>query len=253
MYKILASTLFLGKNLVFMPECHSTNSHALQLCQQSPSAPEGTVVITDNQTAGRGQRGNSWITAPGKNFTFSIILKPSFLRVKDQFYLTVFISLSIYDYLCMKGCAPVRIKWPNDIYVGTKKIGGILIENIVAGDRFSNVVIGIGLNVNQDQFDVVAATSMRNELDELFDLNLELEELLASIEARYLQLRRNELQPMMNEYLAIMYWRGETHTFTNSNGNFEGTILGIDESGKLKIRTPAGENTFEVKEISYVS
>ena len=235
-----------------MPECHSTNTHALQLCQQFPGAPEGTLVITDNQTAGRGQRGNAWITSPGKNFTFSILLKPSFLSVKDQFYLTVFISLAIYDYLSEKGCDPIRIKWPNDIYVGSKKICGILIENVVAGDRFSNVVVGVGLNVNQDQFNVDTATSMRNELGEPFDLRLELERLLACIEARYLKLRRNELQSMMMEYLSLMYWRGETHIFSDNKGNFEGIILGLDESGKLMIRTDAGENSFEVKEISYV-
>jgi len=252
LYKIPASTLFLGKNLVFMPECHSTNSYSLQLCQQSPLAPEGTVVITDNQTAGRGQRGNTWITQPGKNLTFSILLKPAFLSVKDQFYLTVFTSLSLRDYLHHKGCSNVRIKWPNDIYVGSKKICGILIENVVSGNRFSNVVIGIGLNVNQDQFDVDTATSLRLSLNQSFDLQSELETLLAFVEARYLKLRQNDLQSMMHEYLSLMYWRGEAHMFSTNDNYFEGTITGLDENGRLKILTSSGENLFEVKEISYV-
>ena len=235
-----------------MPECHSTNSYLLELCQQSSLAPEGTVVITDNQTSGRGQRGNHWITAPGKNFTFSILFKPSFLSMRDQFYLNVFTSLSICDYLRDKGCNTIRIKWPNDIYIGSKKICGLLIENIVTGDRFSNVVIGVGLNVNQDKFSMDTATSMHFELGSMFDLSLEFEELLAFIEARYLKLRRNELQAMMTEYLVLMYWRGERHVFSDSNGNFEGTITGLDESGRLKILTNGGENAFAMKEISYV-
>jgi BirA family biotin operon repressor/biotin-[acetyl-CoA-carboxylase] ligase len=235
-----------------MPECHSTNSHVLELCQQSSLTPEGTIVIADNQTAGRGQRGNQWITAPGKNFTFSILFKPSFLQMKDQFYLNVFSSLSIYDYLREKGCDTIRVKWPNDVYAGSKKICGILIENVVTGDRFSNVVIGIGLNVNQDQFSVDTATSMSVELGRMFDLSFEFEELLAFIEARYLKLRRNDLQAMMMEYLLLMYWRGEPHVFSDINGNFEGTITGLDESGRLKILTSSGENSFAMKEISYV-
>lgn len=252
MYKIPASTLFVGKNLVFMPECHSTNSYALQLCQQSPFAPDGTIVITDNQTAGRGQRGNKWITAPGKNLTLSIVLKPAFLDIRDQFFLNVFTSLALRDYLHVKGCSDIQIKWPNDIYVGSKKICGILIENVISGSRFSNVVVGIGLNINQDQFDSDIATSLSLQLDQSFDLQSELEMLLAFLEARYLKLRQNELQPMMEEYLSLMYWRGEAHTFSSNNNFFEGTITGLDENGRLKVRTNSGENSFEVKEISYV-
>jgi len=235
-----------------MPECHSTNSYALQLCQQSSFAPEGTLVITDKQTAGRGQRGNTWIAEPGKNLTLSLVLKPTFLRTKDQFFLTVFASLSLTDYLYEKGCTAIRIKWPNDIYVGSKKICGILIENVVTGDRFSNVVVGIGLNVNQEQFEVDTATSLCLVLEQSFDLPSELESLLACVEARYLKLRQNELQSMLEEYLSLMYWRGEAHLFSSNSNFFEGTITGLDDSGRLKVLTNSGENSFDVKEISYV-
>jgi BirA family biotin operon repressor/biotin-[acetyl-CoA-carboxylase] ligase len=251
LYKIPARTLFLGKNLVSMPECHSTNTHALQLCQQSQSTPEGTVVITDNQTAGRGQRGNEWITAPGKNLTFSVVLKPAFLRVKDQFRLTLLTSLSVVDYLCQKSCDQIRVKWPNDIYVGSKKICGILIENVISGDRFSNVVVGIGLNVNQDHFSVDTATSMNIVLGKSFDLTVELELLLACLEARYIKLRQND-NSMMDEYLSLMYWKGERHLFGSGDNHFEGTITGLDETGRLKILTGDGEKSFEVKEVSYL-
>jgi len=252
LYKIPANTLFLGKNVVFMPECHSTNTLALQLCQQSLSMAEGTVVITDNQTAGRGQRGNTWLAEPGKNLTFSIILKPTILAVSDQFYLNIFTSLAIYDYLYEKGCSPIRIKWPNDIYINEKKVCGILIENQVLGNLLSSTVIGIGLNINQQQFEMDAATSLRLALDREFELQRELEILLALIEARYLQLRQKNRAKLMEDYLRVIYWLNEAHTFSSDGDYFEGTICGIDPSGKLRVKIDEAEKAFGMKEISYV-
>src|SRR5690348_13137008 len=104
----------MGHSLVFMPECHSTNGEALRLLQDNPPVAEGTVIITDNQTAGRGQRGNTWESEPGKNLTFSIILKPTFLHPKDQFKLNMCVSLALHDYLTSQ-LQDVKIKWPNDM------------------------------------------------------------------------------------------------------------------------------------------
>ena len=148
MYKIPANTLFVGKNLVFVPDCPSTNTLALQITQQSP-AKEGTLVITDNQTAGKGQRGNVWEAEPRQNLTFSLILKPGFLAVSKQFYLNVVICLALKDYLMEKISRTVYIKWPNDILVHEKKISGVLIENQLQGAHISNSIVGIGLNMNQ--------------------------------------------------------------------------------------------------------
>ena len=120
MYKIPANTLFTGKNLVFVPDCPSTNTLALEISQQSP-VKEGTVVITDQQTAGKGQRGNTWEAEPRQNLTFSLILKPTFLAVNKQFYLNIVICLALKDYLRQKTSGPVHIKWPNDILVHQKK------------------------------------------------------------------------------------------------------------------------------------
>jgi len=236
-----------------MPECHSTNSFALQLCQQSQSAPEGTVVITDHQIAGRGQRGNVWSSEPGKNFTLSIILKPTFLATTDQFYLNIFSSLSIYDYLRHKSCPALKIKWPNDIYADGKKICGILIENQISGDRFTNVVLGIGLNINQRDFQLDSATSLSVMIDGTVELADELEYLLSCIERRYLQLRQNNYAALMENYLSLMHWIGERRHF-NSNGDiFEGIILGVDQSGRLKMKIGEKEALFAAKEIAFVA
>ena len=232
MYKILANTLFIGKKLIFMPECHSTNSQALELCQQS-HVPEGTLVITDRQTAGRGQRGNTWESHPGMNLTFSVILKPTFLAIKDQFLLSMITSLAIRDYLAAMCSDPVFIKWPNDILVKQFKICGTLIENQLMGEQFSYAVIGIGLNVNQQLFNIPMATSLSLIVGKDFDLQDVLDGLLSHLESRYLQLRQGRAQHLREDYLKHLYRFNEHYTFQSGDDQFEGKILGIDEQGRL--------------------
>lgn len=251
MYKIPANTLFLGKHLVFMPECHSTNTAALELCQHS-SITEGTVVITGHQTAGRGQPGNSWESQPGMNLTFSIVLKPTFLELRHQFLLSIVTSLAVYDYLTGIGASAVRIKWPNDILTQEFKVCGILIENQVVGQQFANVVIGIGLNVNQQQFSSAKATSISVATGKIYDLQDVLEVLLSNLEARYLQLRERKDQHLMNAYLSRLYRRNERHTFRSGSTEFSGEIVGVDAFGRLRVSTETGEKIFATKEISFL-
>ena len=251
MYKIPATTLFLGKKLVFVPECHSTMDLALQLCQQS-AAPEGTLVITDHQTAGRGQRGNLWIASKGENFTMTFVLRPAFLAIKDQFYLNIAISLGLHDYLTSRTDKAVRIKWPNDMLIDDKKVCGILIENQLQGQHFSQSLIGIGLNINQQVFHVDTASSLGVITDRHYTLADELPVLLSKLEARYLQLREGRLQELKKQYLNTLYWLGEPRRFSAANTTFDGTITGIDASGKLNVETTAGLRAFDLKEIAYV-
>ncbi|MBL0739774.1 biotin--[acetyl-CoA-carboxylase] ligase [Chryseolinea lacunae] len=250
MYKIPANTLFLGKNLVFVPECHSTNTLALQLCQTS-SAPEGTLVITLNQTAGRGQRGNTWEAEPGKNFTFSLVFKPATLALKDQFYLNIFTSLALHDYLVGKNAPSPFVKWPNDLYTGSKKVCGILVESQISGNSFSSVVVGIGFNINQQKFATDTATSLAVALGRTFDLQTELEILLSHIEARYLQLREGKLNTLLADYMKVLYGLHKPMLFTTGEETHEGAIVGIDDSGRLRVMMGQTERTFGVKEVSY--
>ncbi|MBL7858717.1 MAG: biotin--[acetyl-CoA-carboxylase] ligase [Cyclobacteriaceae bacterium] len=252
MYKIPANTLFLGKNLIFMPECHSTNDLALKLCQRG-EVSEGTLVITQHQIAGKGQRGNAWETEPGMNLTFSLIVKPSFLNVSDQFYLSMITSLGVHDFLSRKSLpAEVRIKWPNDVMVNEKKICGILIENQLQGIQLQTSVLGIGLNINQQHFNHPTATSL-SQLDQCtHDLQTELENLLSCLEARYLQLRQANMELIKMDYLSSLYWRLEKHWFTSQGNDFEGTILGIDTAGRLQVEVEGNLQIFDLKEIAYL-
>ena len=251
MYKIPANTLFTGQRLVFVPECHSTNSLASELATQSILS-EGTVVITSHQTAGRGQRGNSWETAAGMNLTFSILVKPAFLSIKNQFYLTMITSLAVTDFLKEQSVADVKIKWPNDILVGKNKICGILIENSIQKEVIQHSIVGIGLNINQHNFSTPTATSLANVTGESFDLNESLNLLLEKFEKKYLQLRSEKLAELKSEYSENLYGRGERRTFVSNGKEFEGRIEQVNENGELVVSVTNERRNYNLQEISFV-
>ncbi len=250
MYKIPANTLFMGKKLVFVPECHSTNTLALELGQKR-DLPDGTLVITNNQRKGRGQQGNAWITEPGKNLTFSIIVKPTFLAIKDQFLLNMAVSLGIYDFVQSKLTQRVRVKWPNDIMANDLKVCGILIENQIQGNSFSNAVVGVGLNVNQKAFFAQNASSISMFTGEEYDLPQVLDALIVSMEKWYVQLKQNRANGIRDAYLAALYRRNETMEFKTRSEIFEGVITGVDEAGRLIISTNGTMRLFNNKEVQF--
>lgn len=251
MYKILANTLFTGKKLVFVPECHSTNTLALELSQKE-ELPEGTVIITGHQTQGRGQQGNTWVSEKGKNLTFSLVVKPSFLAIKDQFNLNMAVSLGIRDFAAKVLNQQVNVKWPNDIMVNDYKICGILIENQIQGTAFTNSVIGIGLNVNQKGFYSNNASSLSMLSNREFDLQEVLEQIAASLEKWYMVLRQNGIDRIKQAYLASLYGVNERRRFKTSHEHFDGIIEGVDNAGRLMIQTKIGFRYFNTKEVQFV-
>lgn len=234
-----------------MPKCHSTNDIAIELLEKE-QAIEGTIVITDHQQNGRGQRGNSWISAPGKNLMFSLILTPKFLPLFHQFYLNIFTSLAIIDALGAFVPRGLKIKWPNDLFFDEEKIGGILIENSVKHSTMATSVIGIGLNINQSQFGLLPhVTSLSNISEKKFDLQDILKALLRRLEYRYLQLRNHKLELLKAEYLANLFGFQQLRRF-NSSRQFEGRIVGIDEVGKLLVKEGAQIKSYDLKEITFI-
>jgi BirA family transcriptional regulator, biotin operon repressor / biotin---[acetyl-CoA-carboxylase] ligase len=250
LYKIPANTLFIGKQFVFVPECHSTNTLALQI-SQSKTVNEGTVIITNNQTAGRGQRGNTWESAAGMNLTFSVILTPGFLEPKAQFQLTIVTSLAICDFLETKCKVSVSIKWPNDILIQMKKISGILIENQVQGSRITYAIIGIGLNINQTGFQHDNATSLKATTTLEYRLEEVLHDVLQFLEVRYLQLKQQKITMLKNAYLSKLYLKDQPHVFTSNNRRLEGIIRGVDDTGRLCLESDGSLQYFGNKEIAF--
>lgn len=251
MYKILANTIFLGKDVHFLSECHSTNDKALQLVRER-TAKEGTIIITENQTLGKGQRGNTWSVEPGKNLTFSLVLRPDFLDVSEQFYLNMAISNSIYEVL-VEYTSILQLKWPNDLIVpGFGKLGGILIENSLGSNGWEYAVVGLGLNVNQVDFPMEGPTSLRKvtgselNLEELFRL------LITRIERHYLTLKKRGFKQIKNTYLSHLFLMDEWAEFQIPTGKFIGKIVGVDSFGRLEIESKNGEiQCFEFKTIQF--
>ncbi|MCA4898403.1 MAG: biotin--[acetyl-CoA-carboxylase] ligase [Cytophagales bacterium] len=248
---MLANTLFLGKNVVYVPECHSTSSLLLELTNKT-NLPEGTIVITDNQTRGRGQRGNTWEAAPKMNLTFSILLKPTFLLVGEQFAITQAVSLALADYLRQRGAVPVKIKWPNDLMIGEQKVAGILIENTLAGNSIQQSVVGIGININQQAFEVPTATSLGLAMGKSFSLPHEWESLVEKLEQRYLQLKNSSKQSLEANYLEQLYRFGQRSLFEVDGRQVLGTIESVDANGRLLVAIDGETRAFALKEIRFL-
>tara|TARA_R110001583_G_scaffold15005_6_gene62243 strand:+ start:4527 stop:5276 length:750 start_codon:yes stop_codon:yes gene_type:complete len=245
--------LFLPDRIIRVNQLDSTNSYALQLLKNTnPSG--GTVVMALNQTEGRGQQTNAWESESGKNLTISLILRPDFILAQDQFQISMLISLGVSDYL-KTYTENVSIKWPNDIYVGDKKIAGILIEQSIMGAHLSHSVCGIGVNVNQGEFTSNApnpvSLNMLTEKD--YQLEHELVKLLAAFEKRYFQTMNEGGKKLEADYLKSMYWMNEEHTFEDEDGEFTGKIVGISEFGQLQVEDEDKDiRTFNFKEISFL-
>lgn len=249
-------TLFTGQNIIELESVDSTNSHAA-LCLKTGTLPEGTLILAKEQKAGKGQRGNTWITEAGKNFTGSFVLYPSFLAIEKQFILTKIVSLAVADLLALhlQNNTSIKIKWPNDIYVEGNKIAGILIENSLKQNAISTSIFGIGLNVNQENFGKEAgnATSIKivsGKDSELKDIT---KKLCACLEARYLQLRTGKVELINADYLNLLYKINEWRNYSIDNRIVEGKITGVSETGKLKMELKNGvQKEFDLKEIRFI-
>lgn len=233
-----------------MPECHSTNDIAAAIAKTKGSW-EGTVVVTDHQTNGRGQRGNNWQSAKGQNLTFSVLLNPATLKATDHFHLHYVASVAVFNTLkvYLRG---VKIKWPNDILVKEKKICGILIENSISKGCIENSIIGIGLNVNQDVFEYDRATSLKDLTGVIYNR----EEILAlfceQLEAAYLILRSGNLASLKTQYNRNLFRRNQLAMYEAHGETFSGSVEGVDEHGRLILERAGEPHYYDFKEIRFV-
>lgn len=264
MYKIQPKTVFIGKSIKYLPTCHSTNDWCAKLLENE-FVSEGFTVYTSHQTHGKGQRGNNWESAKDKNITMSIVLKPDFIKASNQFQLNIAISLGIYAAISkfingffVENVAfyyeNLKVKWPNDIYFGKKKIGGILIENTIFGSNLSTSIVGIGLNINQLSFENDKANSIRNILEA--DYDVEKSDLMTlifeEIESYYLKLKSNKATDFSTKYLSILFRINQWHNFRKNDKDFVGKIIGVNDYGRLKIETQKGVELFDFKEVEFV-
>jgi len=246
--------MVIGSKVIFKDSLESTNDYASGLLKLEKQ-PEGTVVHTNYQTAGRGQQGNSWESEPGKNLLLSIILYPGRIKPEDQFIISMAFSLGVLDFVknFTKGCS---IKWPNDILAGDAKIAGLLIENSILNDRIIHTIAGIGLNMNQMEFNRYSppAASLKSITGKDYDLKESVKQLLVRLDRRYKQLLSGKSPKMKNEYISSMYGFMSWRSFRTGSGRIlSGRIIGISQSGQLMVEA---ENStianFNFKEIEFM-
>ncbi|MCD0487276.1 biotin--[acetyl-CoA-carboxylase] ligase [Pedobacter sp. MC2016-14] len=226
------------------------------MVSNSEPLPEGTVIMAENQFAGRGQQGNAWRVEPGMNLTFSLFLTPGFLTPAQQFLLNMSISLAVCEVLQNLMGAFVKIKWPNDFYYRDKKIGGMLIENTIAGFRYKSAIIGIGLNVNQEHFDVDLArraTSVYQILQQKFDVPELLLNLCGSIEKEYLKLKSANYKCLQSAYLKNLYRYNEKALYLVDGKTVDGQIEDVTLEGLLVLRSAHSVQQYGFKEIAFVN
>ncbi len=250
MRRTFSHTVFIGKNVFYYPECTSTNLIAQDLLANK-SAREGDLIITNYQTAGRGQRGNSWQSERNKNLTFSVVLMPEFMHSAAQFSLNIVVSLALKDFFLDYYPQGFSIKWPNDLYFENQKIAGILIESNIKNTVLQSVVVGMGININQENFSNLQATSLRNICNQPFELDDLLKNLLEHLEHRYFQLKKDQIATLKTEYARQLYWFGTEHVFRDQR-EFTGIITGITEWGQLLIESKTGIKSYNFKEVAFV-
>lgn len=249
---VTPQTLFTGQQLVWLPACASTNTEAQLLIVQN-RASEGCTVITDFQTAGRGQRGNQWEAAPAENLMLSVVWQPTFLAAAQQFQLSQAVALGVHDWAAgLLGSGPkLKLKWPNDLYYGDQKLGGILIENSLSGPKIQHSIIGIGLNVNQQRFAVPTATSIGQLTSRAYAREALAARLLECLERRYLQLRAGQLGTLRQAYLQALYRYQETHLFVVEGRQVSGQIVGVEDDGRLAVAIAGELRRFGLQEIRH--
>ena len=250
------STLFVGQNLIKLPAVDSTNNFLKNLLSNSEPLPEGTVIMADNQFAGRGQQDSIWKVEPGKNLTFSILLKPFFLPLDKQFLLNMAVSIAINNALTSILGEKTFIKWPNDIYFRNQKLGGVLIENTIVGSVIKNAIIGIGINVNQQHFEeelTSKATSVFQILQKDVNLMGLLAEICKGLESLYLQLRAGKHNILKENYVDRLYQLNTPASYQKDDGVFEGIIKGVSDAGLLQIDKQGERLQFNFKELTFLT
>ena len=244
--------------MIHLNETDSTNRYLQQLCQETGNnkVEEFTTVCADYQTAGKGQRGNSWEAAKGANLLFSFVCYPTFVPIRQQFVLSQLISLGIKETLD-EYCSDISIKWPNDIYWKEKKICGILIENDLQGNSIGRCISGIGLNINQEVFlsDAPNPISLKQITGEHYQRETILEKVMQRIEQSYQKLKEDSAyaSELATRYAASLFRREGLHCYQDKDGLFYARLVRVEADGRFVLMDEANqERSYLFKEVQYV-
>ncbi|MBA3829705.1 MAG: biotin--[acetyl-CoA-carboxylase] ligase [Taibaiella sp.] len=229
----------LNAPIIELDAIDSTNNYAMRLIDADTALP-GLTITARRQRAGKGQRGRQWTDVPDQSLLMSMVTVPV-RPLEEQFIFNASVAIAIAEVLLeVYEQWDVRIKWPNDIIINDKKAGGVLIENVLRGNRWANSVIGLGLNVHQETFssDLPFATSLKIEAGRDFDLHL----LLTKLRKQIWEATRadSSVMDIMRQYNTLLYRKGKEQTFTDNNRDWSAIIVGTHASGTLQVQTEDG-------------
>jgi BirA family biotin operon repressor/biotin-[acetyl-CoA-carboxylase] ligase len=249
------SAAFIGQNILILPKISSTNAFLKDNLSNSTPFAEGTAIMAVEQFAGKGQLGATWKAQAGKNLTFSVLLHPTQLSLDDQFLLTQAFSVAVAEAL-NEFIKPhtVQIKWPNDLYVEDRKLGGILIENSISGNHWKNAIVGIGINVNTPIFDPeiqYKAISIFQLIGHSIELIALLRVICQYLDTYYQRLLQGKTKKIKESYEANLYLKDTIHTFYIDGIPVDGKLIGVSDHGKLLVDFNGYSVPFSAKEIAF--
>ena len=240
------------ERFIYLKEVESTNQYALSLQNETPQEP--TCFYSFSQTLGRGQIGRFWYTGEEKNIALTYLWPDANIDVKDQFVISMSFALAIYDFLMQQGVQNVSIKWPNDIYVGDKKVAGILIQNSLRSSNITTSYLGVGLNINERSFpiDIPNPTSLSLEKSQSYKLVDLVHQLTETAEKRLSQILLRSRSAIEDEYLNRLYRKDTAHRYLIDAQAYTGIIRGITAEGKLKLEIEGEVRLLNFREVSYL-
>ena len=230
---------FVGETIIKLDTVDSTNNFTAKKLLQGDLA-EGTVIMASFQSEGKGQRGSNWESKKGLNLLCSIVLYPSFLKADEQFHLSKAVSVAAAMVLENLGIGKVSIKWPNDILSDEQKIGGILIENTLHSGRLDSSVVGIGLNVNEQDFSELRATSILLETGRYHSVDEVGGSLFKTFNALYSQLKSGNFQRIDEHYNRLLFGVNEAKSYEIKGELKNCTVDRVSDSGELFLRDRQG-------------
>ena len=239
--------------IIKLSDTASTNDYLLGL-----NTDQELCVVTDYQSAGKGMGTNTWESEPGKNLLFSILLHPTWLPINKQYLLSMAEAVAIVEVLG----DGFEIKWPNDIYYGDKKLSGTRIDINLQGSNLKDVIIGTGINVNQEVFlsDAPNPVSLKNITGKEHDRDTLLRDILERFSVYYTKLQKDFLRPSLDgmrswidyQYHKNLYRRTGLHTYADKNGTFQAEIVRVAENGIITLRRQDGTlSQYEFKELRF--
>lgn len=248
------SRLYLRQNLIVLEEVTSTNDYLKELLSNIKPLPEATAIMANHQSHGKGQRGNSFLSSPGEMLMISFVLYPTNLSTSRSFNLNMLVCLGIQQW-ASEWLRGVQIKWPNDIYVNNRKLGGVLIENQLSGNRIRSSVIGVGINIKQQTFPADIqdkATSVYKEDPTLQPQPLQEHglSLLSAILRLYKTLDLQDTASLVTSYNKTLFRKGIPSRYEIGGKIYFGIIQGVNSEGKLAVRVGGEIRLFDLKEIS---